>query len=215
MNGLDRRLSEIAANLKEGDFVADVGCDHGKISVAAVKITGNPVIATDISAPSLRKAVELAERAGVDDMIDFRVGDGVSVLTDGEADTLVVAGMGGMEIAGMLGKLNFKKYVLCPHSSEAELRAAVIKNGIVIQRDYPVVSKGKFYRIIVAGDGEKTANDYSKAQLEFGKTDEGDAKEYLLHEKTKILSLLGKVNEQRESELSERLKLIEELENES
>lgn len=122
MNGLDKRLSEIVSNLKPGDRVADVGCDHGKVAVAAVKITENRVIATDISAPSLKKAVELADRSGVSDMIDFRVGDGVSVLKNGEADTLVVAGMGGIEIAGMIGTLEFKKYVLCPHSSEEELR---------------------------------------------------------------------------------------------
>ena len=41
MNGLDKRLSEIVSNLKPGDRVADVGSDHGKVAVAAVKITEN------------------------------------------------------------------------------------------------------------------------------------------------------------------------------
>ena len=211
MNGLDKRLFEIVSNLKPGDRVADVGCDHGKVAVAAVKITENRVIATDISAPSLKKAVELADRSGVSDMIDFRVGDGVSVLKNGEADTLVVAGMGGIEIAGMIGTLEFKKYVLCPHSSEEELREKIISEKIVIQRDYPVFSKGKFYRVIVAGEGEKTENDYTEAELLFGKTDEGDREEYLSFEKQKIQSVEKVARGERKAQLQRELALLEEL----
>lgn len=211
MNGLDKRLSEIVFNLKPGDRVADIGCDHGKVAVAAVKITENRVIATDISAPSLKKAVELTERCGVSDMIDFRVGDGVTVLKEGEADTLVVAGMGGLEIAAMLSNLAFKKYVLCPHSSEAELREAVLRQNIVIQRDYPVLSKGKFYRIIVAGDGVKTENAYSPAEMLFGKTDEGDVKEYLSFEKQKLQSVERLARGERKVQLQRELELLEEL----
>ena len=57
---IDERLTAIATLIK-GGTVADVGCDHGKLGYYLVSTDrAERVIATDISAPSLQKAYELA-----------------------------------------------------------------------------------------------------------------------------------------------------------
>lgn len=61
---LDQRLTAIA-NLVDYGKVADVGCDHGKLGYYLVSTDrASEVIATDISAPSLAKAEELAKENG-------------------------------------------------------------------------------------------------------------------------------------------------------
>ena len=56
---LDERLTAVAELAAGAKVLCDVGCDHGKLACYAVQ-TGRAesALATDISAPSLRKAAE-------------------------------------------------------------------------------------------------------------------------------------------------------------
>ena len=90
MKGLGKRLGA-ALGLIDCDTLADVGCDHGKAGIAAIR-TGRAkrVILTDISEKSLSKARASAEYFGID--ADCRVGDGMTVLAPGEADCVLKIG---------------------------------------------------------------------------------------------------------------------------
>ena len=99
---IDERLTAIA-NLIQGGAVADIGCDHGKLGYYLVSTDrADKVIATDISAPSLRKASELAFDNGVTEIMETRLGDGLSPIKSEEVDTVVIAGLGGDVIAEIL-----------------------------------------------------------------------------------------------------------------
>ena len=83
--------------------VADIGCDHGRLSCALVQQElADACIAVDISAPSLKKTEQLAARVGVSDRVETRLGDGLSPVGPGEADAIAILGVGGTLMARML-----------------------------------------------------------------------------------------------------------------
>ena len=159
------RLKEIYSHLN-GDGLADVGCDHGKLCVWAKLNEYNRVVATDISEASLNKAVELAKTYKVE--IEAVCTDGLKGVDLTGIDNVVIAGMGGLEIINILSDAGarVKNYVLSPNTKNVELRKYLLENGYGIKRDY-TIEDGKFYTIIVCGDYPEV--EYSKAEIEFGK----------------------------------------------
>jgi len=169
---LDRRLNEILSHIT-GQSFADVGCDHGKLAVKAIECGYvNKVIATDISVPSLDKTIRLADSLDLSQNIICRVGDGLSVMKNGEVDTVVIAGLGGDEIAKILqnakaeGK-EFHRFVLSPNTHAERVRAEAIVQGLGFVRDYLILSDRKFYSIIVL-EKEAKKKIPNQKQFEFG-----------------------------------------------
>lgn len=169
---IDERLTLIAS-LTEGDCIADIGCDHGKLGYYLLGTErAKRIIATDISSPSLKKAKELAEENGVGDAMETRLGDGLSVLKDRETDCVVIAGMGGDLISDiLLGACDSAKafdcYVLSPNTHPEKVRDALGKINHKIVFDDMVFCSGKFYTVIKTLAGE--ADELSETQRLFGK----------------------------------------------
>ncbi|MDR3263040.1 MAG: class I SAM-dependent methyltransferase [Clostridiales bacterium] len=146
---LEAALCEI-----EGDIVCDIGTDHGKLPAAAV-LRGivKKALAVDISPKSLDKAVKLAAEYSLSDRIETRLGDGFDAVAFDDADTFVIAGMGGHSIIQMLkGKepLAKNKFVFVPHKNSRALREFLIYGGYIILKDRAIEDCGKFYDIITA-----------------------------------------------------------------
>lgn len=178
---LGKRLSAVVDEV-DGKSMADVGCDHGKVSVACLLNSKvERVIACDISQKSLEKAVDLAEKYKVKD-IEFRVGDGLQIIGDYEVDSVVIAGMGGNEIMSILSHIpqGVKKLILSPHRNAIELRQFLSDRDIYIDKDYVIKDGRKFYDIIVAElDSDKDCA-LDRRQLLLGKNQRGgDFEEYL------------------------------------
>ena len=148
---LGERLNTVLSLLKEGETLCDVGTDHGKLPVAAL-LSGKAkrAIAIDISAPSLQKARLLAQEEGVS--LACIVGDGLSPLRKGEADVVVIAGMGGMEIIRILENAPcvFPRYIFVPHRDAAAVRGYLKDNNARILRDIAVKEGEHFYFVIEA-----------------------------------------------------------------
>lgn len=149
------RLDEIFSCIKKRGVVADIGCDHGKLEEKLIR-TGRAekVIATDISEKSLEKAIAACSSPACSGRVDFRRGDGLTVLKEGEADVIVIAGMGGTLIANIIkegmetaGRADF---VLCPHSHEGKLRRFLLENGFSIYAESLAMEEGRYYQIICA-----------------------------------------------------------------
>ena len=98
---LSPRMMAVAALIPDDGVVADIGADHGRLSVWLAS-RGRRVIAVDISARSLAKAAALASRCGVAERVACRPGDGLEPLEPGEAQTAVLAGMGGRTMEKIL-----------------------------------------------------------------------------------------------------------------
>ena len=88
--------------MPQGAHLADVGTDHGFLPVW-LRLHGRvaSAIASDLRPGPLSRARENAAAWGVDG-IDFRLCDGLADIGAEECDTVVIAGMGGENIAAIL-----------------------------------------------------------------------------------------------------------------
>ncbi len=156
---LDLRLTAIA-NLVDYGKVADVGCDHGKLGYYLIGTDrASEVIATDISAPSLSKAEELAKENGVQDIMHTRLGNGLDPVGDREVDTVIIAGLGGDVISDIVLRAHaqgkrFSHYLLSPNTHPEKVRAALVECGHTLVFDEALECAGKIYTILKSDEGE-------------------------------------------------------------
>ena len=77
---LDARLTAAAELVRPGQPVADIGCDHGKLTAVLAASGKYPkVIGADLRPGPLAKARQTLENAGCLDRAELRLGDGLSV----------------------------------------------------------------------------------------------------------------------------------------
>ncbi len=168
---LSDRMQVIADRVEHGEIVADVGTDHGQIPVWLFARGISPrVILSDISEGSLRKAEETAGAYQFGEGLSFRVGNGLTVLKSGEADTVIIAGMGGKLIRQILEEdpehaKSFRKYIFQPRKGAGHLRKWLLENGFWIVRE-DVVREGKFLPEIITAIWPEQSREHEP--LEFG-----------------------------------------------
>ena len=63
------------ANVKKTDVVYDLGSGDGRIVVTAAKKFGTRGVGIDIDPQRIKEAKENAKRNGVEDLVEFRLGD--------------------------------------------------------------------------------------------------------------------------------------------
>lgn len=156
---LSKRLSAIAMNVPHVKTAADIGTDHGYIPVYLIKNkVADRVVAADISPGSLAKARKLIAQEGLESRIEARLGSGLSVLKPGEADAIIIAGMGGMLIRDILedGKAAADQaaaLILQPMTAQDILRKWLIGHGFTIVDEVLTQEDSRFYEVIVAAPG--------------------------------------------------------------
>ena len=156
---LQPRLRAIADLVPIGSRLADIGTDHGYIPIDLL-LAGRiaAAVATDIGELPLDHARRTAQRCGLTTGIDFRLGDGLSPVSPGEVDVIVIAGMGGDNIAGILSAAHWARegplLLLQPMSKAEVLRAYLPENGFTVEAERLVADKGKLYPILTVRGGE-------------------------------------------------------------
>ena len=167
------RLKKIADLVAEGSYVCDVGTDHGYVPIYLLRENKiKRAIAVDLSPGALRKAEEnaiffhLAEEPldkgtfkkpvfAKSDIIEFRLSDGLSDVNPGEADCIIIAGMGGILMrkildAGLETVMAAKELILSPHRNPELIYEFIDQNDFSIVYDEEIFDKGKKYKIIKA-----------------------------------------------------------------
>ncbi len=95
---LSPRLQKIVSKIPQKTIIADVGCDHGKVVLYAVKVLQSPfVFGSDISEKSVEKTRILLTKNGIENFKTL-TSDGLNGYTVNELniiETVVIAGMGG------------------------------------------------------------------------------------------------------------------------
>lgn len=145
---LSKRLEVCAGFVAPGDRVADIGCDHGYLSIYLLQ-TGRAshVYASDIGEGPLQSAHINANKYGVADRLQLYLSDGVRNIPR-DFDTLICAGMGGDTMVHILGSapwLKSDKYrlILQCQSKTPMLRAYLSQNGWRIAEE-TALKDGKF-----------------------------------------------------------------------
>jgi len=153
---LTNRQKAIASLVKPTDIIADIGCDHGRLSVYFLQNDiAKKVIATDISKKSIEKANALAEHCGYADYLETRQGDGLNVLQKGEVKLAIIAGMGSLKIIDILKQPYSKdlKLILQPMSQSDLLRKWLFENNFFIIEELIARERNRFYEILLVEEG--------------------------------------------------------------
>lgn len=151
---LGERLSLIESLVPFGAAVCDIGCDHGYLSIALKKSgKARSVISADLRPAPLESAKKNAAEYGVS--LDFRLCDGLSGIKSGEADTVIIAGMGGEVIAGIIERCEWIKaggilLILQAMTSAEALRDYLAKQGFEIKSENAVTEGKRVYSVICA-----------------------------------------------------------------
>jgi len=145
---LSKRLQICCGFVALGERVADIGCDHGYLSIhLLLSGVASSVIASDINEQPLASARRNAEKYGVSDRIDFYLSDGVQNIPR-DFDTLVCAGMGAdtmisiLESAPWLCDPKYRLILQC-QSKLPSLRRYLSEHGFRIFEE-TVVRDGRF-----------------------------------------------------------------------
>ncbi len=208
---MTKRQREIANLITESELTADVGCDHGILSLYVLQNNlAKNLVATDISAPSLDKTINLLRRYGLLKRAKCVVCDGLP--TDYEFDQVLIAGMGGREICKILS--NYFAHstvrpvlVLQPMRDFVLVRKLLIENGYKICEDKIIYDK-KFYLLLRAELGEQTL---TQEQMLFGAVASNyflpDFARWLDYKIEKTTQILGKIAvlDRKHQELSQFL----------
>jgi len=169
---LSKRMQAVADMALPGFRVADIGCDHGFVSIYLIQNRIAPyVYAADVRPGPLERAKEHIAAAGLEKCICAVLSDGLAqVPVENErikeadnrmgvpkkgAQAVIAAGIGGRLTIKILNdwpektqKLSWM--VLEPQSDIHLVRSHLLENGFFLLKEDMVFEDGKFYPILFA-----------------------------------------------------------------
>ena len=202
---LSQRLSSVASMVTAGNCLADVGTDHGYVPIYLYERNIIPrAIAMDVNkGPLERAALHIAE-SGMKEAIETRLSAGLTALKPGEADSVVIAGMGGPLIIRILSAHpevteSLKELILQPQSEISEVRIWLYEQGYEIVEEHMVFEDGKYYPMFMALKNPE-AEKLTDLEYKYGKISVLGEPEvlraYLVREIANKQNILQKLNEE-------------------
>jgi len=153
---LDKRLSAVAALVRPGSRLADIGTDHAYLPVHLVQAGVCPsAIASDIGAGPLEAARHTVTAAGLTSEIALRLGDGLATVSVQEVDDIAIAGMGGETIVAILKAVSYiqdprLRLILQPMTRAEDLRRWLITHGFSIIEEHLITKGRHLYPVLAA-----------------------------------------------------------------
>ena len=217
---LSPRLRAIAEFISPCNCVADIGTDHAYLPVYLCR-KGICVraIASDINRGPLDRANNTVAEYGLADKISLRLGGGLETVSVGEADSVIIAGMGGLIIGKILeeGRDKIKdncRVVLQPMTAVPELREYLYNNGWKTERECLVREDEKIYNIIEVRKGNADIR-LTEAELYIGKylmeNKPQHYEEYLFRRKKKLAVMIEGLRASDSEESRNKLKAVKKL----
>ena len=153
---LDARLAAAANLVLSEGVVADIGCDHGKLTAyLACQGKHKKIIAADLRPGPLSVAQKTCQQAGCSDRVELRLGDGLQVLAPGEAQSIVLAGVSALTTIQILEQAPWIKtervrLVLVPATKPEVLRQWLWEQGFSLLEEELAFAAGRWYAVIAA-----------------------------------------------------------------
>lgn len=139
--------------------VADVGTDHGFVPIRLVELgVCGRALAMDVRPGPLERAREHIRQHGLDGQIRTRLGNGLEALQPGEAQAVVIAGMGGELMPRILEegahvREHIAHWILSPQSELSQFRHGLEGLGLSIRDEEMVLEDGKYYTVMKVTPG--------------------------------------------------------------
>ena len=217
---LSQRLSSVASMVTAGNCLADVGTDHGYVPIYLYERQIIPrAIAMDINKGPLERARLHIAEYGYQNAIETRLSDGMAALKPGEADSVVIAGMGGPLMIKILSAYpevtaSLKELVLQPQSEISEVRIWLYEQGYEIVEEHMVFEDGKYYPMFKAVKNPNV-DKLTDLEYKYGKLSvlkEKDVlKAFIVRELANKQSILDKLNAESTDKSKDRAIQIKEL----
>ena len=147
---LSKRL-EMVAGLVTQERIADIGTDHGYVPIYLYKKGRiKKAYACDVRKGPLEKCKKNIALYGAEDVIETRLGSGLTPLKAGEAETAIMAGMGGMLIVHILQDspevaASLTELVLSPQRDFGAVRKYLHQIGFAIREEHTLKEENKPY----------------------------------------------------------------------
>lgn len=170
---LSKRLQAIVSLVSPGECVADIGTDHGYVPIELIRRSiCRRGVAMDIGTGPLARARGHIQAEGLEQRIEVRLSSGLAELIPGEADRIVIAGMGGPLMIRILteGRTAAQaagELILSPQSEWGEFRYYLNTSGYRIEEEIMLEEDGKFYTVLKVEPGEDSS--YSELECRYGK----------------------------------------------
>ncbi|WP_096270607.1 tRNA (adenine(22)-N(1))-methyltransferase [Paucisalibacillus globulus] len=170
---LSNRLLLVASYLPKGANFADIGSDHAYLPCFVCQQDPTATaIAGEVNVGPLSSAQETINKYNLNEYVEARLGDGLSVLQQNEVNQVVIAGMGGSLIRTILengkDKLSSVNLIITqPNVDEKNVRNWFMENHFNIQDESILEENGHIYEIIV-GIRVNNATTLSEKEQLFG-----------------------------------------------
>lgn len=171
---LKGRLKLIADKVPQSEVVADIGTDHAYLPIYLIQQGRcNRSIASDVKVGPVNVANRHIAKYNLSGKIETRLGSGLETIKTGEADTIIIAGMGGTLLAELLEADAEKTYqaktlVLQPMNDLDVVRRWLYDHKFDIHDEELVAEGPKIYCVMTAShDGLNKSYDFF--QLHVGK----------------------------------------------
>lgn len=194
---LTPRLKKIADLIPRGSVVADIGTDHAYLPAYCI-LNGisTSAFAMDVNVGPLKSAENTINQYGISQNVELRLSDGIEKLSPGEADVIVIAGMGGLLIESILKAhpevlKDGTILILQPMLAQKELREYLYSSKNAVTDEYLAVEGEKVYNIIVARAGCEI--EPNETDLVLGKNVSSNSPECFLNYTDKLMRVLNKI----------------------
>ena len=163
------RIQTIGDFINGGEKIADIGADHGLLELYLLAKHDDIEILAIENKIGPYKILDLNLR-GVN-KVNISLSDGLEAV-DKNIDTVIIAGMGGINIKKILNAhpekvKNLKKIIIDAHRDTQIARETIVNYGFKIAKEKIVYDKKKFY-IVMEFIKVNKAEKYSDDELQFG-----------------------------------------------
>ena len=154
---LPERLKMIVHMVSRAFCVVDVGSDHGLVPLTLIeKKIMDRAIAVEVAEGPFLTVKSAFERSLYRDRLEARFGDGLTPVFPGEANTVVIAGMGGKMIWKILTtahaleilKMDLPELILQPMEDSGLIRFFASLTGYQVSEDRWIQDRGLIYNCL-------------------------------------------------------------------
>lgn len=219
---LSKRLRAVATMVTPGLVLADVGTDHAYIPIFLVEQGIIPAaVALDVNEGPLLRAKENISEHGLGGRIRTRISDGVEALNPSEAESVVIAGMGGGLVIrilknGMDTIRQMRECILQPQSEIKKVRAFLLEEGFSFTDENMVEEDGKYYpvmKVLPPADQNmelyeaRSRMEWNETELTYGRILLENRNPVLLRYLQKEIRIREKILESMDDKDSERISI--------
>ena len=217
-----KRIEFIVSNLEKVTTLADIGTDHGYVPLLALRNElCEKAIACDINKEPLAKGKLNAILEGIDDKIEFRLGNGFEPLNINEVEEVVIAGMGGNLIRDIIQKdlnkvASCNYLVLIPAQNPEVLREYLYKNDFEVITEDLCFDEGIYYELFKVRKAEGQATELDSIYYEISpmllRSKHPLMKEYIDYKIDEYNRILGFITDDSESAIKRKAEVSEKIE---